>query len=1014
MRITVAPDLELDARPGATVRDVVATSASEGATLPTRPWCGDVRLDPDHAVGAWPLLDGALLSADRSPACAPPRGVVVRAIAGPDAGRWATLADGAATIGRDDSCALRLDDPALSRIHAAIEDRAPRVVVDRSSTNGTWRRRGVRRRAVARRTELRAGDAIELGRSLVVVEDPSEVPPAAEEPADAASLKEALGRRIAPLAGSLGMGAMMAAMTGRWWILLVGLAYPAITVGPLLANARRPRHLPLDIDAIPSALPGSRAFWTERRGTIAVVGEAESARGVARAVVLARGRAPAGDGWTEPWMAWLPPAGSDDATVVVAADAAPSWAETVVRVEGEETRVESGGRVRSTRAARVSARAADAWARAIAGASGESALPATARLDDVAGEAPAATRSAGRPRSLAAAIGASSSGALVLDLDAHGPHLVVAGTTGSGKSALLETLVLALAERHGPDDLAIALIDFKGGAGLGACMTLPHVVGTLTDLDPHLARRALAALADEIAARKARLREAGHASFHDWESAGGAPARLLVVVDEYQELVALYREFLPDLARLAAQGRSLGLHLVLATQRPAGAVTPEVRANVGSTIALRVASEPESRDLVGSRDAADIPRSAPGRAILASGGERTTFQTALPFTAPTPPVSRVGAARGDPDASALAARVREKWAGRPADSLWLPPLPARLTASDRPDALRDAIWLGRGDVPADRSQPDCAWRPSDGPLVVVGPAGSGRTTTLETVASQARRAGRTPVWLPDDAREAARTIALVREVDDALLLVDDAARATSALAEVDRGRAYEALLDLLARGRPVALALPPAGPPRLAAHAAVRVVLSGADPADEAVWSVPRPLQGIPRAPGRAAVGEGARWMEAQIADLGATTRVPLVATLPTDLAAEALPGGLVDGRVPVGIGGDAAEVVGIDPGERVLVVGDAVRDRSAVAEAIERLGARCGVAIDATDLGNPLATPRREIETSTIVVASPTPRLVADVFPGDTSGLVDPRPARGRVVIVAAGEAYAAQLATP
>src|SRR5690606_38455147 len=140
-------------------------------------------------------------------------------------------------------------------------------------------------------------------------------------------------------------------------------------------------------------------------------------------------------------------------------------------------------------------------------------------------------------------IGADAAGPVTLDLDAHGPHALVAGTTGSGKSALLESMVLSLTGQSSPADLCVAILDFKGGAGMRACLGLPHVVGTLTDLDGTQGRRALTALASEVADRKRALATHELASFHDWELRGGAPPRLLVVADEYQELSAAYRDF---------------------------------------------------------------------------------------------------------------------------------------------------------------------------------------------------------------------------------------------------------------------------------------------------------------------------------------------------------------------------------------------------------------------------------------------------------------------------------------
>lgn len=1001
------------------MRDICDAARAEGITLARRPWCGDVRLDPDHPVGVWPLVEGALLSADPSRACAPPRGLTATVIAGPDPGGWVSV-DGGTTIGRDPGCGLCIEDPALSRLHARIDRGRIATASDADSTNGTLRWSSGRRRRVGRKAPCSQGDLIEAGHSLIHFADP-DAAPAETRPPEAESrptpgIGEALGTKVGPLAGSLATGAMMAAMTGRWWILVLGLLYPTYALAPAVVAQVRPRPAPPDLAAIPSPLAESRAFWGNLRGTIAIGGDRECARGFARAVVLARGRAPREGAWGEPWMSWLPLALPGDAEVLLlAGDEPPSWSDTVVLAEREGTTIDSRGRLHRIPAVSMSREAAEAQARAHAGASRSAALPTTTRLADLEGSALAAqagTTIPGGPRALVAPIGVTCFGPLLFDLDAYGPHVLVAGTTGSGKSALLETLVLALADRLGPDDLSIALIDFKGGAGLRACMSLPHVAGTLTDLDPHLARRALAALAAELDERKRSLARAGHASFHAWEAAGGAPARLLVVADEYQELVAHYREFLPDLTRLAAQGRSLGLHLVLATQRPAGAVTPEVRANIGSTIALRVASEADSRDLVGSADAADIPRSSPGRAILAVGSDRTPFQTALPSAEPSPPVSRRSSTPRASDADGLAARVAERWAGARAMPLWLPPLSPRLGEAERPRVAPCDVWLGRGDLPNERSQPDLTWDPSSGPLVVVGPSDSGRTTILRTIAAQARSRGLRPFWLPSDPREAGRTIALLKARTDWLLLVDDGAQALTRLAEVDRGARHEDLANMLAWGKPVALAMPLSGPQRLASHASVRVVLSGGDPADEALWSVPRQLQGLSRAPGRAAVGMGSRWVEAQIARISAPAPIPLVATLPSAVSPDDLPVDAHEGLVPIGIGGDDAGVVWFDPRGPVIVVGDTGGARESVATSIADLAARVGAAVTPRSVENPLAVPRGELERATIIVATPGLRLVSDVCSSDTAGLIDPRPEPGRIVVCAGGGACAAQLA--
>jgi S-DNA-T family DNA segregation ATPase FtsK/SpoIIIE len=136
-----------------------------------------------------------------------------------------------------------------------------------------------------------------------------------------------------------------------------------------------------------------------------------------------------------------------------------------------------------------------------------------------------------------------------------GPHLLVAGTTGSGKSELLQALVLGLAARRSPRDLALALVDFKGGASFGPCSALPHVVGQVTDLDAGLAGRALAGLRAELHRRERLLADRGAADLAALAGHPDAPPRLVVVIDEFRALADDLPEFLPGLLRVAAQGR---------------------------------------------------------------------------------------------------------------------------------------------------------------------------------------------------------------------------------------------------------------------------------------------------------------------------------------------------------------------------------------------------------------------------------------------------------------------------
>ncbi|MCI0345866.1 MAG: hypothetical protein L0221_10560, partial [Chloroflexi bacterium] len=234
-----------------------------------------------------------------------------------------------------------------------------------------------------------------------------------------------------------------------------------------------------------------------------------------------------------------------------------------------------------------------------------------------------------RPRT---PIGVTEDDAFVLDLVRDGPHGLVAGTTGAGKSELLRTLVAGLAASVDPDHLTFLLIDFKGGSAFDECARLPHTVGLVTDLDEHLAERALRCLEAELRFRERLLRHAGASDLADYARAGHGEAlpRLVVVIDEFATLKAELPDFVDALVGVAQRGRSLGVHLLLATQRPSGAVSDNIRANTNLRIALRVQDGGDSSDVIGTTDAAALPRSRPGRAFVRLGpGEIVGIQTAL-------------------------------------------------------------------------------------------------------------------------------------------------------------------------------------------------------------------------------------------------------------------------------------------------------------------------------------------------------------------------------------------------
>ncbi|MFD5801910.1 FtsK/SpoIIIE domain-containing protein [Streptomyces sp. NPDC127020] len=294
--------------------------------------------------------------------------------------------------------------------------------------------------------------------------------------------------------------------------------------------------------------------------------------------------------------------------------------------------------------------------RDISGETEDSALPGASRLLDVLQlEPPTPDAISARWRmggqSTMAVIGESYDGPFGIDMRKDGPHGLIAGTTGSGKSELLQTIVAALAVANTPENMTFVLVDYKGGSAFKDCVKLPHTVGMVTDLDAHLVERALESLGAELKRREHILAAADAKDIEDYQDLvrrdpSHAPVpRLLIVIDEFASMVRDLPDFVTGLVNIAQRGRSLGIHLLLATQRPSGVVSPEIRANTNLRIALRVTDGGESSDVIDSPEAGHISKNTPGRAYVRLG-----HSSLVPFQS-----GRVGGRRpGAADPAALA------------------------------------------------------------------------------------------------------------------------------------------------------------------------------------------------------------------------------------------------------------------------------------------------------------------------------------------------------------------------
>ncbi|WP_167138237.1 FtsK/SpoIIIE domain-containing protein [Diaminobutyricimonas sp. TR449] len=386
------------------------------------------------------------------------------------------------------------------------------------------------------------------------------------------------------------------------------------------------------------------------------------------------------------------------------------------------------------------------------------------------------TRRAGRLRAI---VGSSGVDAMHLDLRSQGPHALVGGTTGSGKSEFLQAWVLGMAAEYSPDRVTFLFVDYKGGSAFADCVTLPHTVGLVTDLSPHLVQRALTSLRAELHHREHLLNRKKAKDLLELEKRGDpeSPPALVLVIDEFAALVGEVPEFVDGVVDIAQRGRSLGIHLIMATQRPAGVIKDNLRANTNLRIALRVADESDSMDVVGVKDAGHFDPGLPGRAIAKTGpGRLTLFQSGYAggWTSRTPDRPGIEVAQlrfgsehkweepgksdvveqrdlGPTDQQRLVRSIAQAAAAAsvpPPRRPWLDELAVVYDLGKLRQRTDTALLLGVADLPHRQQQEPVYFQPDvDGNIAIFGTGASGKSTALRTLAVAA---GITPRGGPVD------------------------------------------------------------------------------------------------------------------------------------------------------------------------------------------------------------------------------------------------------------------------
>lgn len=371
-------------------------------------------------------------------------------------------------------------------------------------------------------------------------------------------------------------------------------------------------------------------------------------------------------------------------------------------------------------------------------------------------------------KSMAAPIGISKTGIVTLDLHdkAHGPHGLVAGTTGSGKSEILQTYILAMSTLFHPYEVGFVIIDFKGGGMVNQFANLPHLMGAITNIDGKEINRSLKSIKAELQKRQRYFAEAdvNHIDKYIKKYKNGEVKEplphLIIIVDEFAELKAEQPEFMKELISAARIGRSLGVHLILATQKPAGQVNEQIWSNSRFKLCLKVQSPEDSNEVLKSPLAAEIKE--PGRAYLqvgnneifelfqsaySGGSEKSDDAQTREFTLSS--ISETGKRRvvyqqkkqkkGEGNSTQLDAIVRyvsDYFSGkglRKLPNICLPPLENHLTVPKRNMYCEGLCDIGIYDDPDKQYQGSALITVDSENTVIIGSSQTGKTNLLQLI-----------------------------------------------------------------------------------------------------------------------------------------------------------------------------------------------------------------------------------------------------------------------------------------